>query len=92
MILLNKILKVYILLLTSVLLFFFSNQLLIACGGYDENDIVDYSAFAPEIIQQPKYSPYFFTYEQLYFSDPAYIAASSDDFNIMNGMIFLTKK
>jgi hypothetical protein len=92
MILLNKILKVYILLLTSVLLFFFSNQLLIACGGYDENDIVDYSAFAPEIIQQPKYSPYFFTYEQLYFSDPAYIAASSDDFNINEWYDFFNQK
>lgn len=67
-------------------------QLLVACAGYDEESIINYSAFAPEIIEQPKYSPFFFTYADLYPNDPTYNQASSDDYNINEWFAFFDKK
>lgn len=87
-----RILKLYTLCLTSVLVVFFSQKIIVACGGYDEGDILDYSSFAPEIIDQPKYSPYFFTYEELYPADPAYAETSSDEFNINEWYAYFDEK
>ena len=88
----TNILKIYTLLLTSVLLSFFSYDIIIACAGGDEEDIFDYSAFAPEIIEQPKYTPYFFTYNHLYPADPDYNPSNSDDYNLNEWYAFFDQK
>ncbi len=88
----HRILKIYTLLLTSVLLFFLSYDIIVACAGGDEEDIFDYSAFAPEIIEQPKYSPYFFTYDHTYPSDPSYNPPNSEDYNLNEWYAFFDQK
>jgi hypothetical protein len=59
-----------------------SQQIIVACASYDEESIINYSAFAPEIIEQPKYSPFFFTYAETYPNDQNYNPANSDDYNL----------
>lgn len=86
-----RILKIYILVLTSVLLVF-SYKLIVACAGGENVDITNYSVFAPEIIEQPKYSPFFFTYNEIYPYDAAYNPATSDDYNINEWYAFFDNK
>lgn len=86
-----KILKIYILLLTSVL-FIFSVQIIMACAGGEDIDITNYSVFAPEIIDQPKYSPFFFTYNETYPYDANYNPATSDDYNVNEWYEYFDKK
>ena len=70
----------------------FSVQIIIACSGGEDMDITDYSAFAPEIINQPKYSPFFFTYNESYPSDTNYYPPSSNDFNLNEWYAFFNEK
>lgn len=88
----QKILKLYLLVLTSVLFLFVSQQIIVACAGYEEESIINYSAFAPEIIDQPKYSPFFFTYAESYPADSSYTPANSDDYNLNEWYNFFNQK
>jgi hypothetical protein len=88
----HKTLKIYTLLLTSVLLLFFAKDIIVACAGGDEEDLLDYSAFAPEIIEQPQFSPFYFTYDELYPLNPEYTPLTSYDFNINEWFAFFDNK
>ena len=88
----HKILKIYILVFTSVLLLFCTQQIIIACGGGDDEDIIDYSAFAPEIIEQPQFSPFFFTYAETYPTDPNYNPLGTDEYNLNEWYTFFDNK
>jgi hypothetical protein len=88
----EKILKLYTLLLTSVLLLFCSHEIIVACSGGEDQDITNYSAFAPEIIEQPWVTPFFFTYAETYASDASYSPLSTNELNLNEWYTFFDEK